>query len=633
MVSYLQVDSLSKSYGDLTLFDSLSFGVGEGERVGLIARNGAGKSTLLNIIAGGEDHDSGSVTFRNSIRVAYLVQDPSFDDRLTVLEACLTGDSPALKTISHYEAAVVSGDEDRINEAIAAMDMAQTWNYEAKIKQILSQLKINDFSQRVGELSGGQLKRVALANALIVEPDLLILDEPTNHLDLDVTLWLEGYLSKSRLSLLMVTHDRYFLDRVCNRILEIDNRQIYSYKGNYSFYLEKREERQIAAAAQRESDENLFRKELDWMRRQPQARATKAKYRIDSFYELEERLRREASSGDMRIEMKGSYIGKKIFEVKNLSKSYGEKCLLKDFSYLFSRYEKMGIVGENGVGKSTLIKMIMGEVAPDSGTIDIGSTVRFGYYSQAGITFNESERVIDVVSNVAESIDLADGSKLTAMQLLSHFLFAPKRQHDYVAKLSGGERRRLYLCTVLMQNPNFLILDEPTNDLDIMTLQVLEEYLQHFSGCVMVVSHDRYFMDKVASHLLILEGEGRIKDFPTSYTDYLVWREMKAQSEAEQRSAAAAKKGAASPKSEAQSLAITKNSTAPTKLSYKEKMEFSSLEAELEQLEQERGELEQELNSGTLSVEDLTAKSQLIGRVIDSIDEKTMRWLELSERA
>ncbi|MFR9504397.1 MAG: ABC-F family ATP-binding cassette domain-containing protein [Rikenellaceae bacterium] len=625
MVSYLQVEGLTKSYGDLTLFRSLSFGIAEGERVGLIARNGAGKSTLLNIIAGGEDYDAGSVTFRNSIRVAYLVQAPSYPSSLSVLEACLTGDSPALQVIAEYERALISNEERRINEAIVQMDLVQAWDYEAKIKQILSQLKIDDFDQNIGELSGGQLKRVALANALITEPDLLILDEPTNHLDLDVTLWLEGYLSKSKLSLLMVTHDRYFLDRVCNRILEIDERQIFSYKGNYSFYLEKREERRIAAAAQRESDENLFRKELDWMRRQPQARATKAKYRIDSFYELEERLKRERAEGSVKIEMKGSYIGKKIFEVEKLSKSYGDKVILREFSYLFARYEKMGIVGENGVGKSTLLKMLMGEVEPDSGTIDIGSTVRFGYYSQGGIAFNDGDKVIDVVSSIAESIDLMDGRKMTASQLLQHFLFEPKRQYDFVAKLSGGERRRLYLCTVLMQNPNFLILDEPTNDLDIMTLQVLEEYLQHFSGCVIVVSHDRYFMDKVAEHLLIFEGDGKIKDFPSSYSDYLVWRDLKAKHEAEERASQSTKtKPEATPK--------PKKNPSSTKLSYKEKMELEAIEKKLEKLEEEKTTLEAELGSGTLSIEELTTKSQRIASIISEIDDNTMRWLELSEK-
>ncbi len=624
MVSYLQVENLTKSYGDLTLFRNLSFGIGQGERVGLIARNGAGKSTLLNIIAAGEDYDGGEITFRNDIRVAYLVQEPSYSSSLSVLEACLTGDSPTLKIISAYEKALLSNDSDAINNTIAQMDSASAWDYEAKIKQILTQLKITEFDQNIGTLSGGQLKRVALANALITEPDLLILDEPTNHLDLDVTLWLEEYLAASQLSLLMVTHDRYFLDRVCNRILEIDERTIFSYKGNYSFYLEKREERQASTAAQRESDENLFRKELDWMRRQPQARATKAKSRIDSFYELEERLKRERSQGSVRIEMGGSYIGKKIFEVENLSKSYGERTLLKDFSYLFARYDKMGIVGENGVGKSTFLKMLMGEVEPDSGKIDIGSTVRFGYYSQGGITFNPNDKVIDVVSNIAESIDLAGGRKMTASQLLIHFLFEPKRQYDYVGKLSGGERRRLYLCTVLMQNPNFLILDEPTNDLDIMTLQVLEEYLQSFAGCVIVVSHDRYFMDKVAEHLLIFEGEGRIKDFPSSYSDYLIWRKLKAQHEAEERAAKA--------KSTAPKAAPTPRPSS-NKLSYKERQEFDSLSAEVEALEAEKAQIEETLSSGTLTIEELTKSSERIATIIEEIEEKSLRWLELSERA
>ncbi len=624
MVSYLQVENLTKSYGDLTLFRNLSFGIGQGERVGLIARNGAGKSTLLNIIAAGEDYDGGTITFRNDLRVAYLVQTPNYDACLSVLEACLSGNSDTLKVISAYERALLSNDSDSINEAIAQMDLHNAWDYEAKIKQILTQLKITDFDQNIGSLSGGQLKRVALANALITEPDLLILDEPTNHLDLDVTMWLEEYLAASQLSLLMVTHDRYFLDRVCNRILEIDERTIYSYKGNYSYYLEKREERQATAAAQRESDENLFRKELDWMRRQPQARATKAKSRIDSFYELEDRLKRERSQGSVRLEMGGTYIGKKIFEIEHLSKSYGERTLLKDFSYLFARYDKMGIVGENGVGKSTFLKMLMGEVEPDSGKIDIGSTVRFGYYSQSGITFSPTDKVIDVVTNIAESIEIGDGRKMTASQLLLHFLFEPKRQHDYVEKLSGGERRRLYLCTVLMQNPNFLILDEPTNDLDIMTLQVLEEYLRTFAGCVIVVSHDRYFMDKVADHLLIFEGEGRIKDFPSSYTDYLTWRTLKAQHEAEERAQKA--------KSTAPKTTATPRPTS-NKLSYKERQEFEALSTEVESLEAEKAQIEEALGSGTLSIEELTTNSERIATLIDLIDEKSLRWLELSERA
>ncbi|MFI3283062.1 MAG: ABC-F family ATP-binding cassette domain-containing protein [Rikenellaceae bacterium] len=622
MVNYLQVEGLSKSYGDMTLFENLSFTVGEGERVGLIARNGAGKSTLLNIISGCDDHEGGSVTYRRDLRVAYLVQEPEYPADITVLEACFRGDAEVLKVISRYELALLSGDDDRVQKSVLEMDAHHAWDYESKVKQILSQLKINEYDKKVGHLSGGQLKRVALANALINEPELLILDEPTNHLDLDVTMWLEEYLTHSRMALLMVTHDRYFLDRVCNRILEIDEYQIFSYRGNYSYYLEKREERKMAAAQQRESDLNLFRKELDWMRRQPQARATKAKSRIESFYELEDRLKREREQGSVKIDMKSTYIGKKIFEVENLCKSYGERVLLKDFSYLFSRYEKMGIVGENGVGKSTFLKMLMGEVAPDSGIIDIGQTVRFGYYSQTGIEFNDGDKVIDVVSRIADSVDMGDGRKLTASQLLQYFLFEPKVQHNFVGRLSGGERRRLYLCTVLMTSPNFLILDEPTNDLDIMTLQVLEDYLERFSGCVIVVSHDRYFMDRVASHLMIFQGEGRTKDFPSSYSDYLVWRELKRQDE--ERS----KQRVAPPTTQPK-----KEKSVSNKLSFNEKREFEMIESELPKLEQQKSDMEAELSSGTLSIEDLTAKSNQIGELIEKIDEMTMRWLELSEKA
>ncbi len=623
MVNYLTVENLTKSWGDLTLFEGISFTIGEGERVGLIARNGAGKSTLLSAIVSGEDLEGGEVSFRKDLRVAYLVQEPEFNRDMSVLEACFSGDSPALRVISEYERALAVGDDSAVERVIARMDEMGAWDYESKIKQILSQLKITEFDKKIGMLSGGQLKRVALANALINEPELLILDEPTNHLDLDVTMWLEEYLKASRISLLMVTHDRYFLDRVCNRILEIDERKIFSYKGNYSYYLEKREERRAAAAQQFASDQNLYRKELDWMRRQPQARATKAKSRIESFYDLEDRLRREREQGSVKLGGKTTYIGKKIFEVEGLNKSFGERCILKDFTYIFSRYEKMGIVGENGVGKSTFLKMLMGEVAPDSGKIDIGTTVKFGYYSQAGISFNDNDKVIDVVSNIAESIDLGDGNRLTASQLLMHFLFEPKVQHNFVGRLSGGERRRLYLCTILMQNPNFLILDEPTNDLDIMTLQVLEEYLQNFSGCVIVVSHDRYFMDKVADHLLVFEGEGRIKDFPSSYTDFLVWRELKAQQQMGGHS-----------ESKAAAKSTERRSTPSVKrLSFNEKREFESIEAELPTLEAEKSTLEVEMSSGALSIDDLTAKSERVSVIMERIDELTMRWLELSERA
>lgn len=624
MLNYLTVDNLTKTYGDLTLFEKISFTIGEGERVGLIARNGAGKSTLLSTLMSGEDLEGGEVTFMRDLRVAYLVQEPSFPGDLTVLEACFTGESPALKVISEYERAMTMGSDQQIQDAISKMDEHAAWDYESKIKQILSQLKINEFDKKISMLSGGQLKRVALANALINEPELLILDEPTNHLDLDVTMWLEGYLTSSRIALLMVTHDRYFLDRVCNRILEIDEYKIFSYRGNYSYYLEKREERKSAAAQQQASDENLYRKELEWMRRQPQARATKARSRIESFYDLEDRLRKEREQGSVKLDVKSTYIGKKIFEVEKLNKAYGDRLILKDFSYLFSRYEKMGIVGENGVGKSTFLKMLMGEVAPDSGKIDIGQTVKFGYYSQAGITFDDNTKVIDVVSDIAESIDLGDGRKLSASQFLQYFLFDPKVQHNFVGRLSGGEKRRLYLCTILMQNPNFLILDEPTNDLDIMTLQVLEEYLQRFSGCVIVVSHDRYFMDKVADHLLIFQGEGKIKDFPSSYTDYLVWRDLKEQQEQQARE---------TKRENSHPAPQPKKESAPSnKLSFKEKRELESIEKELPELEAKKAELESELSSGTLSVADLTAKSEQISAIIEEIDEKSMRWLELSER-
>ncbi len=622
MVNYLTVENLTKSYGDLVLFENISFAIGEGERVGLIARNGAGKSTLLTTLMSGEDLEGGEVSFRSDLRVAQLVQEPSFPGEMSVLEACFSGDTAALRAISEYERAMVSGDDKRIQDSVTKMDEMGAWDYESKIKQILSQLKITEFDKKISMLSGGQLKRVALASALINEPELLILDEPTNHLDLDVTMWLEGYLTASRISLLMVTHDRYFLDRVCNRILEIDERKIFSYRGNYSYYLEKREERKAATAQQMASDENLYRKELEWMRRQPQARATKAKSRIESFYDLEDRLRKEREQGRVKLDVKSTYIGKKIFEVEGLYKAYGERVILKDFTYTFSRYEKMGIVGENGVGKSTFLKMLMGEVAPDSGKIDIGQTVRFGYYSQSGILFDDNTKVIDVVSEIAESIDLGDGRRLSASQFLQYFLFEPKTQHNFVGRLSGGERRRLYLCTVLMQNPNFLILDEPTNDLDIMTLQVLEEYLQSFSGCVIVVSHDRYFMDKVADHLLVFEGEGRTKDFPSSYTDYLVWRELKAQQEH------------AAPTTQPKREPAKQSTPKPTstKLSFKEKREFESIEKELPELEQTKSELEMQLSSGTLSVDELTAKSEEISQIMERIDELTFRWLELSER-
>ena len=544
-----------------------------------------------------------------------------------MLDACFLADSPALRAVAAYEQAVASADEDVLHRAMAEMDAQDAWNYESRVKQILTQLKIKDFDQPTGQLSGGQVKRVALANALIAEPDLLILDEPTNHLDLEMTEWLEEYLAHTRLSLLMVTHDRYFLDRVCSDIVEIDDRQAYVYHGNYSLYLEKRQQRLDAADAQRERDNNLYRTELEWIRRQPQARGTKARSRVESFGELEERLRKRRESGDVRLDVKAAYIGKKIFEVRGLSKRFGDKVILDGFDYRFARYEKMGIVGDNGTGKSTFIKMLMGLVQPDAGTIDIGETVRFGYYSQDGLSFDDGAKVIDVVTEIAEHIELGEGRRLSASQFLQYFLFTAQTQYDYVEKLSGGERRRLYLCTVLMRNPNFLVLDEPTNDLDIMTLQVLEEFLQGYGGCLIVISHDRYFMDKVADHLLVFQGGGQIKDFPGNYSDYLEWKRLK---ESEERAAGSREN------KKIQEKQMPKQSSAPSgkrKRTYQENREMERLEQEIPQLEQEKAELERLLGSGSLSVGELTAKSVRIGEVIALIDEKSMRWLELSEIA
>ena len=627
MVSYLQVEGLVKSFGDRVLFENLSLGVGEGQRIGLIAKNGTGKTTLLNIIAGREDYEAGRITFRRDLKVAYLEQNPAFPEGTTVLDACFLADSPALRAVAAYEQAVASADEDVLHRAMAEMDAQDAWNYESRVKQILTQLKIKDFDQPTGQLSGGQVKRVALANALIAEPDLLILDEPTNHLDLEMTEWLEEYLAHTRLSLLMVTHDRYFLDRVCSDIVEIDDRQAYVYHGNYSLYLEKRQQRLDAADAQRERDNNLYRTELEWIRRQPQARGTKARSRVESFGELEERLRKRRESGNVRLDVKAAYIGKKIFEVRGLSKRFGDKVILDGFDYRFARYEKMGIVGDNGTGKSTFIKMLMGLVQPDAGTIDIGETVRFGYYSQDGLSFDDGAKVIDVVTEIAEHIELGEGRRLSASQFLQYFLFTAQTQYDYVEKLSGGERRRLYLCTVLMRNPNFLVLDEPTNDLDIMTLQVLEEFLQGYGGCLIVISHDRYFMDKVADHLLVFQGGGQIKDFPGNYSDYLEWKRLK---ESEERAAGSQEN------KKIQEKQMPKQSSAPSgerKRTYQENREMERLEQEIPQLEQEKAELERLLGSGSLSVGELTAKSVRIGEVIALIDEKSMRWLELSEIA
>ncbi len=612
MASYLQVDGLTKSFGDLILFEQISFGISEGQRIGLIAKNGTGKTTLLNIISGKEDYNEGNVVFRKDLRVGYLNQDPQYPANLTVLQACFHSENDTVKLIAEYEQAMLSDNHEKLDELLVKMDHLKAWDYEQRAKQILSLLKITDFNQKIEELSGGQLKRIALANVLITEPDLLILDEPTNHLDLEMVDWLEKYLSRGNITLLMVTHDRYFLDRVCSEIIEIDNKRLFQYKGNYSYYIEKRQERIDAQNADLERSNNLFRKELEWMRRQPQARATKAKARIDSFYDLEEKIKQERSADNVKLEVKSSYIGNKIFEAEHVYKSFGDLKIVEDFNYIFARYEKLGIVGNNGTGKSTFIKMLMGEVAPDQGGFDIGETVNFGYYSQDGLIFDEKMKVIDVVQNIAEVIDLGGGNNLTASQFLQHFLFSPEKQYSYVYKLSGGEKRRLYLCTVLIKNPNFLVLDEPTNDLDIITLNVLEDYLANFKGCVIVVSHDRYFMDKVVDHLLVFNGNGNIKDFPGNYTRYREWKELSDEISKEkqpERSKPQEKK----------------------KLSYKEQREFEVLDQEIPALENEKTKLEQELSTGNLSNDELIKKSNRISQLIEEIDTKTLRWLELSE--
>ena len=627
MISYLQIDKLTKSFGDLILFEDITFGIAQGQKVGLIAKNGTGKTTLLNIIAGKEDYDSGAVVFRNDLRVGYLEQTPHYPDGLTVLQACFYSPNETVRLIAEYEQAMASGDHSNLEDILLRMDNLKAWDYEQRAKQILGQLKIYNFDQKVETLSGGQLKRVALANVLITDPELIILDEPTNHLDLEMTEWLEGYLSRANISILMVTHDRYFLDRVCSEIIEIDRKHIYQYKGNYSYYLEKRQERMDALNAEVDRASNLLRKELDWMRRQPQARGTKAKYRIDAFYELEKKAKQQHEAGNVNLDVKASYIGSKIFEAEHVSKSFGDLKIVEDFNYVFARYEKMGIVGNNGTGKSTFIKMLMGEVEPDSGRFDVGETVRFGYYSQDGLQFDEQMKVIDVVQNIAEYVDLGDGKKMGVSQVLNYFLFAPEKQHNYVYKLSGGEKRRLYLCTVLMRSPNFLVLDEPTNDLDIVTLNVLEEYLRNFKGCAIVVSHDRYFMDKVVDHLLVFRGNADIKDFPGNYTQYREWKEVQDQLEKEAEAARQAKMASAVEKTPRPEKEQKK------KLTFKERKEFEALEVEIPQLEAEKAELETAMSSGTLSNDELLAKSGRIAKVIEAIDEKTMRWLELSELA
>ena len=589
-IPYLDIQNLSKSFGTQTLFHNISFSISEGQRVGLIAKNGTGKSTLLSILTGKESQDEGNIIFKRDLTVGFLEQSPHFNPDDTVLEACF----------NH------NGNEEKI----------------LKAKQILTQLKITDLAQPIKELSGGQQKRVALANVLITNPDLLILDEPTNHLDLDMIIWLEGFLSRGNKTLLMVTHDRYFLDRVCNSIIELDNSMIFTYKGNYAYFLDKRQERINNAKAEIQHANNLYRRELEWMRRQPQARGHKARYREEAFYELEKIAKQRMEERQIRLKSKNVYIGSKIFECQYVSKAWSpEKIILKDFYYNFSRFEKMGIVGDNGTGKSTFIKMLLGEVAPDSGKFDIGETVKFGYFSQEGLKFNEQQKVIDIIKDIAEYIDLGGGKHMTASQFLLHFMFTPEQQHNYVYKLSGGEKRKLYLCTVLMHNPNFLVLDEPTNDLDIQTLQVLEEYLQDFPGCVIIISHDRYFMDKIIDHLLVFEGQGRIKDFPGNYTQYREWESLQTQ---EKVPTANNTKEDNDPKKN------YRNET-KRKLSYKEKREFEQLEEEIIQLEEEQKTLEDALSGSELSVEEITEKSKRLACLKSELDEKSFRWLELSE--
>ncbi|WP_308226293.1 ABC-F family ATP-binding cassette domain-containing protein [uncultured Prevotella sp.] len=589
MTPLLDVQNVSKRFGAHVLFEDISFSIGEGQHVGLIAKNGTGKSTLLSLLSGKESVDSGSIIFRRDIKVGFLEQQPKFDPEESVLDACF----------NH------NGDPDKV----------------LKAKQVLTQLRITDLSQPIGQLSGGQQKRVALANVLITEPDLLILDEPTNHLDLQMIEWLEGYLSRGNKTLLMVTHDRYFLDRVCNIILELDNHSIYTYHGNFRYYMEKRQERIDATRAEIARANNLYRRELEWMRRQPQARGHKARYREEAFYDLENKARQRIEERQMRLKSKNVYIGSKIFECQYVSKAFDEKVILKDFYYNFQRFEKMGIVGNNGTGKSTFIKMLLGEVQPDSGRFDIGETVRFGYFSQDGMKFNEQQRVIDVISDIAEYIDYGGGQHITAGQLLQHFLFTPEQQYDYVYKLSGGEQRKLYLCTVLMRNPNFLVLDEPTNDLDIQTLEVLEEYLQDYPGCVIIVSHDRFFMDKIVDHLLVFNGEGVIKDFPGNYTQYREWESLKPKETQND------KKLADTEKKEKREFVGEQR----RKKTYKEKCEFEQLEKDITKLEQEQKEIEEALCSGTLSIDELTEKSKRLPEIKDALEEKEMRWLELSE--
>jgi ATP-binding cassette subfamily F protein uup len=621
MVSYLQVEGLSKAFGVDVLFEDITFGIAEGEKIGLIAKNGTGKSTLLDILAGIVSPDSGTVIYRNNLRVGYLPQLPDLGDARTVLDACLHGEDPRSAAIKAYEDALLSGDSEGMTAAIQAMDATRAWDYENRFKQILTQLKITDYNQPVRELSGGQVKRVALARLLIDEPQMLILDEPTNHLDIDMIEWLENYLQRSRVTLLMVTHDRYFLDNICNRIMEMDQQSIFTYDGNYNYYLEKRAERIEAQNAQIDRARNLLRTELDWMRRQPQARAHKAQYRIDAFYDLQERAQQRHDDSEVELNVKSAYIGKKIFTAHHVSKRYGDKIILDDFNYTFARYEKLGIVGDNGIGKTTFIKLLLDVVKPDSGYFEIGETVKFAHYSQEGIQFDEGKRVIDAIRDIAEYIYFDEKHHYTAMAWLNHFLFAPQDQLKPISKLSGGERRRLYLAMVLMTKPNFLILDEPTNDLDISTLEILEEYLSQFNGCVIIVSHDRFFMDRTVDHTFVFTGNGHVKDFPGNYSEYRAWK-LRHEQEAAQL---AKEQETAKPKENTWA-----NRSNAKRLSYKEQRELEQLNADIEALNKEKAELDALFASGE-TLDDVAAKAARYQEVKDLLDEKEMRWLELSE--
>lgn len=616
----IQVESLTKSFGDLVLFNDISFTIAEQQRIGLIGPNGCGKSTLLSIVAGIEGFDSGKITPMNNVKLGYLPQAPFYPQDLTVIDACFFHSNEIIETIKLYEKCLVTKGNPDIENLINKMDFYKAWDYERQVKQILTILGINNYEQPIKELSGGQLKRVALANTLILKPNLLILDEPTNHMDIEATEWLENYLSNNNITLLMVTHDRYFLDRVCSQIYELDNKSLYQYTGNYSYYIEKRQERIENLNNEIKRANNLYKKELEWMRRMPQARGHKAKYREDSFYELEKVAKQKIHDNNVRLTTNASYIGNKIFEAKHISKRFGDKVILNDFNYIFSRHEKLGIFGNNGTGKSTFIKIIQGLIKPDSGELEIGETVRFGYYSQEGITFNDEAKVIDVIRDIAEVVELSNGKTLSASQFLQHFLFSPEKQYCPIRKLSGGEKKRLYLCSVLMKSPNFLIMDEPTNDLDITTMQILEDYLAKFNGCVIIISHDRYFMDKVIDHLFVFEGNGIIKDFPGNYSEYKVWKDLQEQNAKESSTKKTAKKT---------NQTATRNEN---KMTYSERKEFAQLEEEINGLEEEKKQLETEMSSGQLQIDELNKKSIRIAELIKLIDEKTFRWLELSEK-